>query len=193
MKILWFKRRDYPIKRDEYGRSLRQQAFDFFTKGYRPAQIFKGGLVPATSMKTLLRYFEDWKKKKHRTSRSILIKMMKSNPEFTEKYVQMMADYVEVPPEDILARIQRPWGIEQLTRGELPDKKLLRIQSEAENRLEAALRLIYLGEQIFHNSPEQVKQLIWDIITLKNDTRLVIQKTEGQVLIRKERLPKRVS
>ena len=113
---------------------------------------------------------------------------MKKNPEFTEKYVQMMADYFEVPPEDIIIVIQKPWGIEQLTRGELPDIKLARLQSEKEVRLEAALRLIYLAEQIFHNSPEQVKKLIWDIITLKNNTRLVIQKTEGQVLIRKERL-----
>lgn len=108
MNILWFKWRDYPIKRDEYGRSARRQAFDLFSEGYRPAQIFKGGLVPAASMKTLLRYFEDWKKKKHRSSRSTLRKIMKNNPEFTDNYMQMMADYFEVSPEAILARMQRP-------------------------------------------------------------------------------------
>ncbi len=83
MRILWFKRRDYPIKRDEYGRSARQQAFALFTEGYRPSQISKNNLIPV-SMKTLLRYFEDWKKKNHRSSRSVLRRMMKNNPEFTE-------------------------------------------------------------------------------------------------------------
>jgi len=190
MRILWFKRRDYPIKRDEYGRSARRQAFDLFTEGYRPSQISKEDLVPV-SVKTLFRYFEDWKKQKHRASRSLLRNLMKNNPEFTEKYVQMLADYFEVPPEDIMVRMQKPWGIEQLTRGELPDNRIVRLQSEKEIRLESALRLIYLAEQIFHNSPGQVKQLIWDIITLSNNTRLVIQKTKGQVLIRKEKLQDR--
>ena len=187
MRILWFKRRDYPIKRDEYGRSARQQAFDLFTEGYRPSQIFKEGLVPV-SMKTLLRYFEDWKKKKHRASRSILRKIMKNNPEFTEKYVQMMADYFEVPAEDIMVRIQKPWGIEQLTRGELPDNKLARIQSDMEDRLDAALRLIYFAERLCRNSPEQNKRLLQEIVTLKDNTTLIISKIKGQITIRKEKL-----
>ena len=55
MRVLWFKRRDYPIKRDEYGRSARQQAFALFTEGYRPAQIFKENLVPVP-INILFRY-----------------------------------------------------------------------------------------------------------------------------------------
>jgi len=187
MRVLWFKRRDYPIKRDEYGRSARRQAFDLFTERYRPSQISKEGLIPI-SMKTLLRYFEDWKKKKHRASRSILRKIMKINPEFTEKYVQMMADYFEVSPEDIMVRMQKPWGIEQLTRGELPDNKLARIQSDMEDRLDAALRLIYFGERLCRNSPEQNKRLFQEIVTLKDNTTLTISKIKGQTMIRKERL-----
>lgn len=187
MRVLWFKHRDYPIKRDEYGRSLRQQAFEFFNEGYRPAQIFKENLI-AASMKTLLRYFEDWKKQKHKVNRATFRKYMRENPEFTEKYVQMLADYFEVTPEDIIVRLQKPWGIEQLTRANLPDNKLLRLQSEKEIRLEAALRLIYLGEQFYKNSPKQVKQLIWDIVTLTDNTRLVIQKSRGQVVVSKEKL-----
>ena len=187
MRVLWFKRRDYPIKRDEYGRSARRQAFDLFTERYRPSQISKEGLVPI-STKTLLRYFEDWKKKKHRASRSILRKIMKKNPEFTEKYVQMMADYFEVSPEDIMVRMQKPWGIEQLTRGELPDNKLARLQSEKEVRLEAALRLIYFAERLCRNSPEQNKRLITEIVTIKDNTTLIISKIKGQITIRKERL-----
>ena len=184
---IFHKSRDYPIKRDEYGRSLRHQAFEFFSEGYRPSQIFKENLI-AASMKTLLRYFEDWKKQKHRCSRSTLKKYMRENPQFTEKYVQMLADYFKVPPEDIIVRIQKPWGIEQLTRGELPDNKLARLQSEKEIRLDAALRLIYFGERLCRNSPEQNKRLLTEIVTLKDNTTLIVSKIKGQIMIRKEKL-----
>ena len=92
MRVLWLKRREDPITRDEYGRSARRQAFDLFCKGYRPAQIFKENLVPVPQ-NTLFRYFEDWKKQKNRISRSILRKIMRNNPEFTEKYAQMLEYY----------------------------------------------------------------------------------------------------
>ena len=113
---------------------------------------------------------------------------MKENPEFTEKYVQMMADYFEVPPEKIIVEIEKPWGIEQLTRGDLPDNKLARLQSEKEIRLEAALRFIYFGEKLCRNSPEQNKRLLQEIVTIKDNTALIISKIKGQVMIRKEKL-----
>ncbi len=113
---------------------------------------------------------------------------MRENPESTEEYIKKLADYFEVTPEDIAIIMQKPWGIEQLTRGKLPDNKLARIQSDMEDRLEASLRLILLGEKFYENSPKQVKQLIWDIVTLTDNTRLVIQKSRGQVVVSKEKL-----
>ena len=110
MKLFPWKSRKYPIKYDEYGRSARQQAFELFGEGYRPAQICEENLIPVP-IKTLFRYFEDWKKQKHRTSLSILKKYMKERPEFSEQYIKMLADYYEVPPEDIIVRMQKPWGI----------------------------------------------------------------------------------
>ena len=187
MRVLWFKRRDYPIKRDENGRSLRQQAFELFSEGYRPAQIFKGNLV-AASMKTLLRYFEDWKKQKHRTSLSLIKKWLKENPEFSEKYIKMLADYYEVSPQDIVLRSQKPWGIMRLTKGELPDKKLERSRSEIEERLEGALRLMLFTEKIFRNPPRQVGRFIYEILTLTDNTAITISKAEGKIMIRKEKL-----
>ena len=187
MRVSWLKRRDFPIKKDEYGRSLRKQAFEFFNEGYRPAQVFKQNLV-AASMKTLLRYFEDWKEQKGRVSYSMLKRYLQEGPEFSEKYVKILAKYFGVSEEEIILRMQKPWGITNLSKGELPDKRLYRIQGKIEGRLEAALRLIYLGEQVFKNSPEQVKQLIWDITTLRNNARLVIQKGGGQVVVKTEKL-----
>ena len=113
---------------------------------------------------------------------------MKNNPEFSEKFIKDLADYFGVSTEDIILRMQKPWGITSLSKGELPDNRLYRIQSEVEDRLDAALRLLYLGEQAFHNTPEQVMQLAWEITTMKDNTILIIEKTEGQVTIIKERL-----
>ncbi|MFC2018668.1 hypothetical protein ACFLU4_01760 [Chloroflexota bacterium] len=185
MLKIFHKSRKYPITRDQYGRSARRQSFDLFTQGYRPAQISKENLVTA-SMKTLLRYFEDWKKQEHRSPRSILRKLIKNDPEFTHEYVQIIADYLEVPPEDIIARIQKPWGIEQLTIERLPNKKLATLQSTKEARLNAALKLIYFGERLYENSPEQDIRLITEIVTLDDNTTLTISKIEGQITIRKE-------
>jgi len=183
---IFHKSRKYPIITDESGRSARHQAFDLFTEGYRPSQIFKEGLVPI-SMKTLLRYFEDWKKQKHRIPRSLFREIMMGNPDSTEEYVQMLADYYEVPPEVIAIRLLKPWGIERLTKGELPDIKLERARSEAEHRLEGALRLIYLSEKIFRNSPEQINRLIFEILALGDNTRMTILKVEGKIMIKKEK------
>lgn len=187
MKIFGWKSRKYPIKYDEYGRSARQQAFELFDQKYRPAQIYREELLPV-KRNTLYRYFEVWKKERYKVSHATFKKFMREHPEFTEDYIKTLADYFEVTPEFITIRMQKPWGIEQLTSAKLPDNKLARIQSEKEVRLEAALRLIYLGEQFFKNSPDQVKQLIYDIVTLKDNTRLVIQKGGGRVLVRKEKL-----
>ncbi|MFC2003853.1 hypothetical protein ACFLV4_07955 [Chloroflexota bacterium] len=100
----------------------------------------------------------------------------------------MLADYFEVSTQDIIVRIQKPWGIEQLTRSELPDNKLVRLQSEKEVRLEAALRLIFFGERLCRNSPEQNNRLLAEIIALKDNTTLTISKLKGQIMIRKEKL-----
>ena len=187
MRILWFKRRDYPIKRDEYGHSLRQQAFELFNEGYRPAQIFNQNLITASKV-TLFRYFEDWKKQKHRMSRSILREMMKKYPEFTEKMIAELAKYFGVSAEQIILRLQKPWGISQLVKGELPDLRLTRIQNENEECLEAALSLIYFVERLYRNSPEQNRRLLTEIVILEDNTTLIISKSKGQIMIRKKKL-----
>ena len=187
MKRFPWKSRKYTIIRDEYGRSARQQAFDYFAEGYRPAQIFKQGLIPVP-IETLFRYFEDWKKQKHRTSLSIIKKYMKESPEFSEKYIKMLADYFEVSTQDIVLRLQKPWGIMRLTKGELPDNRLERSRSEAEELLEGALRVINFVQQFYGNSPKMIKRLITELITLRDNTTLTISRVKGQIEITKNSL-----
>ena len=83
------------------------------------------------------------------------------NPDSTEKYVKLLADYFEIQPEDIIIRLQKPWGIEQLARGELPDKKLARLQNEKEDCLEAALRLIFFDRENFPQFPKAYRPILF--------------------------------
>ena len=184
MRVLWFKRRDYPIQRDENGRSLRQQSFEFFNEGYRPAQVFKQNLV-AASMKTLLRYFEDWKKQKHQVPHSILRKYMKEHPDYSEKWIETVADYFEVTPGAVILRMQKPWGLMDICRGKLPDKKMERKKSQIERRLDSAIALINLGERNYGNSTKQIAELLKVIVTLQDNTVLTVVKHNGRLEIDK--------
>lgn len=155
------KGRKYPLEKDEFGQSLRKRAFDLFREKYRPAQVSK--TLPI-SMKTACRYFEDWKKITRKVPYSHIKELMKKNTEFSEKVLGILVDYFDVPREQIILRMQRPWGLMRLLKGELPNKKLLKAQSVIERRLEAALRLIVFAELLNKKSPETVKKELNRII-----------------------------
>ena len=186
MKLNPWRSRKYPIIRDEDGQSSRQQAFQLFNEGYRPMQIFHMHILPVPR-NTLLRYYEDWKKQNHKISDAQFKRYLKASPELSQEYVNMLAEYFGVPEEEIIVRMQKPWGISSLSKGELPDRRLFRIQSKVERRLELALRFIYLGEHVFKNNPKQIGDLINEALFLKNGTRLIIDKTDGQIVITKQK------
>lgn len=159
--ILKRKERKYPIEKDEFGQSLRQRAFDLFRDGYRPAQVSR--TLPV-SMKTACRYFEDWKKQTHKVPYSHIKNLLKRNPQFSEKVVAILTDYFGVPAEQVILRMQRPWGLMQLMKGEFPNSRIGRARSKIERRLEAALRLILFAELFSGKSPETVKEELNRII-----------------------------
>ena len=182
MKSFPWKSRKYPIIRDEYGRSARQQAFSLFHDRYRPSEIFKQQLIPVP-ITTLYRYYEDWKKQGKKLPYFTYRKFFREHPEFSEQYITMLAEYFEVPQEKIIRRMQQPWGLIDLSKGELPDKRLKRTQSEIEDRLEAALRLISLREHLYRNSPKEIKELLIRIVRLKDKTDLIISHVNGKIMI----------
>ena len=100
MSFLIWKWRKYPIKRDERGRSLRQQAFELFDEKHRPTEIYKQQLLPA-KLNTLLRYYQDWKKKGDHLSYRITKKVMEENPDFTEQMIKTLSEQLEMPVNDI--------------------------------------------------------------------------------------------
>lgn len=184
MRFLVWKWRKYPIKRDEKGRSLRQQAFELFDKGHRPAEICKQRLVTA-SLTTLLRYYEDWKKTGGHASSRILQRVRKNNPDFTEQMIKTLSMLLEMPIEEVIKRMQRPWGLQQALRGQWPDYSLRREQRDVEARLMGGLRFIRMAK-LFQNSPYELAELLLQITMLKDNVKLEITRTEGQLVVTKE-------
>ncbi len=183
MKFWIWKKREYPIKRDEIGRSLRSQAFDLFDKEYRPSQIYKQQLV-AASQKTLFRYYEDWKKKKGSTQYRILREINKKNPDITQKIVTALSEQLEMPVEEVIKRMGKPWGLIQFLRGQWPNPGLEREQSDIEMRLEEALWFLRFAAE-FRNTPEQISQLLVELSMMTENKKLEITKEGGELIIKR--------
>jgi hypothetical protein len=180
------KSRKYPIKRDEYGQSARQQAFILFSHGFRPAQIFKDKMVPVKKT-TLFRYHADWKKVKNVPAYSIFRKLRKTHPEIADDTIKMLAEELRTTEEEVTLLWSKPWGVKQLLSGEWPRTDRAEIQGKIQSRLVASLEIIRLGE-IYGNSPESIAEVITEIVMLKENTRLEITKEGGKIILKKYRV-----
>jgi len=135
------KSRKYPIKRDEYGTSARQRAFEAFDQGKRPAEVVP---MVEVSLRTACRYFADWKKQpkdlelRYRIAKTAV----KIDSEFSEQTIKVLATGLGMSEEEVISRLQKPWGLKQLLMGKWPNYRREMVQSEQESRLRAALNLI---------------------------------------------------
>jgi len=164
--LRWFRNRDHPIKRDENGLSARQRAFNLFSEGYRPAKVCK--MLPI-SLRTACRYFEDFKKLHHRVSYSAIRKWMKEHPEFSEAVIDMLATSLEMPREEVIDRIQKPWGLLRAMKGEWPDYRLERQRTGLEERLLAALEVIQFADRFGHKEPRLVVETLKELMVDKSE------------------------
>ena len=163
MKI--FGGRRHPIKRDRNSRSARQRAFDFFWGGYRPAQVCK--MLPI-SLRTACRYFQDFKKLHHRVPYSTIRKWVRQSPEISNKVIAILATSLEMTPEEVITRMQRPWGLLEAMRGRWPDYGLERERTEIEERLLAALEIVKFAD-IFGHDPLMVRQTLKQLIMYRGE------------------------
>ena len=184
MSFLIWKWRKYPIMRNERGRSLRQQAFELFDNKLRPSQIYEQQLLPA-KLKTLLRYYEDWKEVGDHVSYRITKRAMKENPDFTQQMITVLSKHLEMSVEEVIKRLRRPWGLKQALRGQWPDYWLKEKQSDAEARLRGGLRFMRMAG-LFQNSPKELAELLLQITILKENTRLEITKKDKHLVCKKE-------
>jgi hypothetical protein len=142
--------REFPVQCDEYGLSLRQQAFKFFGEGLSPSQVYREKL-PQAKPRTILRYYEDWKKIRHGMSYKQFREIMKANPDFNLRMIDRLADALGIAPREVLERMQRPWGLLQMLRGKKKDPRLKEAPSLIERRLEAMVSLLALAEFFMHD------------------------------------------
>lgn len=173
---LFRKHRKNPIRRDQYGRSLRQQAFDCFREGYKPSEIIKQGLVRAKPT-TLYRYYSAWKKRDGIPIVKILKQHMSTKPEFNAKVIKMLMNHLDMTEDEVMFRLHKPWGLAQLLHGITPNVDD-EYGSEAEDRLDGALRFINFCEW-YHNSPEDMAKIVGALMFLKDGETLVIAKNDG--------------
>jgi hypothetical protein len=139
------KGRKYPIKRDEFGRSARQRAFELFDQGMRPTEVAR---MMDVKPKTLYRYFQDWKKQGANLEGrcQVVRKIVRGSEGFSPKAIGIVAEASGMAEEEVIERLQKPWGLKQLVMGRWPNRRMEKMYSEQEARLAAALEVIYFIE-----------------------------------------------
>ena len=141
------RRRRSRAVRGESKKSIRQTCFDAFDQGERPAALARRlRLKPRTA----LTYYQQWKKAGSRhAERYALMKLLKkAAPEMTLEAVTRLAQLLEVPPEAVVERWQKPWGIKKLMLGDWGYRTVEEIRTEAETRLYNALEFLDLQERL---------------------------------------------
>jgi hypothetical protein len=174
----FLKSRKSQIKRSGYGQSARQQAFDLFKNGERPAKIFKAKLIPVKKQ-TLFRYFEDWKQEKKIPSNSGIRKLRKQLPELSDHITKVLAHKLNIPESEVILQWSKPWGLKQMLTGKWPPKNFDEVHSQIEQRLTAGLDVVRLAEQCT-NYPKQFGKLLIEVAMLKEGTKLEITKENGR-------------
>jgi hypothetical protein len=86
-------------KRDKYGRSVRQRAFDYFSQGLRPSELPDMG-VPMT---TIYRYHQSWKHRRKDLAWSVSKKALMGDPELTRE----LADHLGVSQDEFVEALKR--------------------------------------------------------------------------------------
>ena len=156
------KGRKYPIKRDESGRSARRRAFELFDNGMRPAEVVRRVDI---SLQTAYRYFHDWKKVGGNLERQYQLarKIVKRPAGFSAKAISTLAEALGMAEEEVIERLQKPWGLKQLLMGGWPNPRLERLYSEQEELLAHAIKVVYFIEHA-EISPGEITE--W-VVTLQ--------------------------
>ena len=137
------RKRKYPIKPDEMGRSARARAFELFDKGLQPPQI--PGMVEV-SLRTARRYYADWKDKPYTKGYYDLVKMLlgRKSP-VRDMVIGYLASIHGVPKSEMERWLERPGGLKRVLDKASGERKaeVDKRCSQAETHLVSALKLIY--------------------------------------------------
>ena len=111
------KRRRYPIRRDEYGKSARERCFEMFEEKVALPEISRVVGVPLTTVYT---YHSQWKKDPHLELRLVYMKglLNNKNPE-RERTLNLLAQACGIEKEQIETILSQPYGLKRLATGKL--------------------------------------------------------------------------
>ena len=156
----WYKKkRKYPIKRDEQGKSARKRAFESFDKGLKPKEI---GELCDISIATTRKYYADWKKLPERFGLIYQIGRISIKAGTKEINKQLLADfagYLDISTEQLMQYLESPWGLHQLISGKLRKKLKAGERDKGLQRLLAVCKIVYLQETR-EISPKQIVEAL---------------------------------
>ena len=141
------RRRRSRAVRGESNKSIRQTCFDAFDQGERPVAVAKRlGLKERTA----LTYFQQWRKAGSRLAEryKLMKALKKAAPEMTLEVVVQLGKELGAPPEEVVKRWEKPWGIKKLMLGDWGYRTVEEIRTEAETRLYNAMEFLDLQERL---------------------------------------------
>ena len=89
---------------------------------------------------------------------------MRESPEFSEKVIATLATSLEMSRDEVVAGMQKPWGLMEALKGRWPDYSLERERTEIESRLLAALAILKFVEIFRQKDPQFVRETLMKII-----------------------------
>ncbi|MFC1870814.1 hypothetical protein ACFLYF_00190 [Chloroflexota bacterium] len=112
----------------------------------------------------MYRYFQDYRALHNKVPYSVIRRWIRESPEFSEKVITLVATSLDMTPDEVVVRMQKPWGLLQAMRGQWPDYRLERQQTEIETRLLAAFEVIKFADIFGQRDPEFVRETLKKII-----------------------------
>ncbi len=137
------KGRRYPVIRYSDGSSLRQTCFAAFEDGWQPGELAH---VEGLNAATLYTYHWQWRQNPsgaRQLSRE-LRRRLKEDTEFAARFVDNLSLALRLSHSEVMERIERPYGLYQLTRQQWQEQARQKQRSTAQQRMDAARAIIRL-------------------------------------------------
>jgi len=147
MLNIFHKSRKYPIQRDEGGQSFRQRCFRLFKEGEKAREA---AIILQMKLSTARRYYSEWNHCPpiYEEMYKLLKQEIRSNGELSHRIIGTLSTALGMPEWEIIDILSRPNGLKSLLKGKFVQMRKRQLYSAQEERLEAALHIVILLEQI---------------------------------------------
>jgi hypothetical protein len=165
---IWRRHREYPIVKNEYGKSKRKQSFELFDDGLKPPQVIESVDI---SLATARRYYADWKKLPIKLDfKCEQLKDLLNEEDIGKRTIQAIADYYGMSVEQVTERLNKPWGKKQLIAGKWPNYKQDKVKAAQRELEERRMRVMYKLIRLYEKNKNK-RETIVSLLTKHNDFR----------------------